>query len=263
MTELRHLQLTLLSMIKDIDKLCSDNGIQYHLNGGSAIGAIRHQGFIPWDDDLDIEMTADNYYKFINVCRNKLDKEKYYFQEGLVDWPLDSCKIKLLGTRYEELESYADDEAHRGIFIDIFRLDKAAPTKAGRLWQYCCAKYRLAYLLSQRTYKSATLKKKLIMCLASPQRIAAIRNFFKKQQTKYNNTKTGYYGLLTQKTKWPHCIIREKVVEETTKVPFEDTMLPVAGLYDEYLTTIFGNYMQLPPVDKRITHALNVDFGKY
>lgn len=265
MTELRHLQMVLLSIIKDIDKLCQDNNIRYHLNGGSAIGAIRHKGFIPWDDDLDIEMTADNYYRFIKVCREKLDTNKYYFQEGLVDWPLDSCKIKLLGTRYDEPEAYADSDTHRGIFIDIFRLDKAAPTKVGQMWQFFCAKYRLAYLLSMRTYKSASLKKKIIMLLASPQRIAFIGNFFKYQQTKYNakDGDTGFYGLLTQKTRWPHCIIRSEFVKDTLKVPFEDCMLPVAGLYNEYLSNIFGNYMQLPPEDKRLTHAIDVDFGNY
>jgi len=265
MTDLRHLQLVLLGIIKDIDKLCQDNNIKYHLNGGSAIGAIRHKGFIPWDDDLDIEMTAENYYKFIKICREKLDTDKYYFQEGLVDWPLDSCKVKLLGTRYDEPEAYADNDMHKGIFIDIFRLDKAASTTYGRFWQYCCAKYRLAYLLSRRTYKSASFKKRIMMLLAFPQRIPFIRNFFKNQQIKYNSNDdcTGYYGLLTQKTRWPHCIIRSEVVKDTVRVPFEDYMLPVAGLYDEYLSTIFGNYMQLPPEDKRLTHAVDVDFGEY
>ena len=76
----RHLQLVILSIAKDIDKLCQENDIKYYLVGGSAIGAIRHQGFIPWDDDLDIIMDATNYDKFITVCRTKLDNKKYYFQ---------------------------------------------------------------------------------------------------------------------------------------------------------------------------------------
>ena len=78
----RHLQLVILSIAKDIDRLCRENGITYYLVGGSAIGAIRHQGFIPWDDDLDIIMDAKNYERFISTCRQKLDKEKYLFQEG-------------------------------------------------------------------------------------------------------------------------------------------------------------------------------------
>ncbi len=77
MTELRHLQLVILGIMKDLDELCMSNGIEYYLLGGSAIGAIRHQGFIPWDDDLDIMMTANNYERFLDVCRTQLDKNKY------------------------------------------------------------------------------------------------------------------------------------------------------------------------------------------
>ncbi len=264
MTELQHLQQVLLSMAKDIDRLCRDNGIRYHLNGGSAIGAVRHHGFIPWDDDYDIEMTPSNYYRFIEVCRQQLDPAKYYVQEGLKDWPMDSTKIKLLGTRFGELESHADDESHKGIFVDVFRIDHAAPTRLGRLWQYVCAKYRLCYLLSKRTYRSATLPKRLMMLLAAPQRIGFIRRYFERQQTGYNNRPTGYYGLLTQRTKYPHCIVKAEAVATTCYMPFEDTQLPVAGNYDEYLSTIFGNYMQLPPEDQRhCGHLESIDFGPY
>lgn len=74
MKELRHLQKVILSITKYIDQLCRENYIRYFLLGGSAIGAVRHKGFIPWDDDLDIVMDAENYNKFIEVCREKLDK---------------------------------------------------------------------------------------------------------------------------------------------------------------------------------------------
>ena len=69
MTELRHLQLVILDIIKDIDIVCKNNGIEYYLLGGSAIGAIRHKGFIPWDDDLDIIMTHSNYNRFLYIIR--------------------------------------------------------------------------------------------------------------------------------------------------------------------------------------------------
>ena len=89
MTELRHLQLVILHIMKDIDALCAKNNIEYSLNGGSAIGAIRHKGFIPWDDDLDIQMTPTNYKKFIKVCREQLEKEKDNFAEDKGKGPLD------------------------------------------------------------------------------------------------------------------------------------------------------------------------------
>ena len=110
MTELRHLQLVIMQIMKDIDDICRRNNIDYYLNGGSAIGAIRHKGFIPWDDDLDIMMTFDNYERFIKACREQLDPEKYYVQEGLKDWPLNYTKINLIGTCFDEREAYVKDE---------------------------------------------------------------------------------------------------------------------------------------------------------
>ena len=79
MGTLRHLQLVILEIAKDIDKLCRDNNIKYIILGGSAIGAIRHKGFIPWDDDFDIIMDNKNYSRFCQVCREKLNKELAFF----------------------------------------------------------------------------------------------------------------------------------------------------------------------------------------
>ena len=69
MNELRHLQLVVLNIAKDIDRLCRENGIQYYLGGGGAIGAARHQGFIPWDDDLDFLMPYEEFERFVQICK--------------------------------------------------------------------------------------------------------------------------------------------------------------------------------------------------
>lgn len=265
MTELRHLQLVILHIMKDIDALCAKNNIEYSLNGGSAIGAIRHKGFIPWDDDLDIQMTPTNYKKFIKVCREQLDKEKYYFAEGTVDWPLDFCKIKLRGTKMIETEGYGGKKNELGIFVDIFRVDGAAPTKLGRYWQYFCAKYRTAYLINQRGYNSASLLKKIVMFLSFPQKFKPIRNFFKHEKEKYDGEETGYYGLLSEYTKVNHCFFPKHIFTNgTIKVDFEDTKLSILKEYDAYLKQVFGNYMQLPPLEKQVCeHHNGVDFGQY
>ena len=181
MTELRHLQLVILDIIKDIDSLCTKNNIEYYLLGGSAIGAIRHQGFIPWDDDLDIIMTADNYNKFIEVCKKELNTNKYILQEGEKDWALPFSKIRLKGTKLIEIEGPAEDNNMQGIFVDIFKLDYAYSSKILQYWQYFCGKVYLSHALSLRSYKSASIKKKLLMLLSSPLKIRFIRNFFKAQ----------------------------------------------------------------------------------
>ena len=206
MTELRHLQLVILGIIKDIDDVCRRNNIEYYLNSGSTLGAIRHKGFIPWDDDLDIMMTHDNYSRFLEACRRDLDPRKYYVQEELVDWPLNYSKIKLLGTSIEEVEGYAKDDRQRGIFVDVFRVDNTSRHRLLQLWQYTCAKASLAYQMSIRTYKSATWKKKLIMALATPLRIGPLRRFVRRQAVRYNDKETGYLGSFYEPKRFHSCI---------------------------------------------------------
>ena len=103
---LRKLQLAELEVFKDFIKICDENGLSYFLFAGCAIGVERHKGFIPWDDDLDIIMTHSNYNRFLKVCKEQLNSNKYYVQEGLVDWPLDYSKIKLRDTILKEPEGY-------------------------------------------------------------------------------------------------------------------------------------------------------------
>lgn len=264
MTELKRLQSVILSIIKDVDALCVENGIEYYLLGGSAIGAIRHKGFIPWDDDLDIIMTADNYNKFVEVCRAKLDKEKYYFQEGLKDWPLYFSKVKLRGTKMVEYEGYANGEDKVGIYVDVFKMDNVSSSKLSQYWQYFCAKYYLCHQLSVRTYNHTSLKKKLMMALALPLRVPLLREFVKHQVEKYNGKDSEYLGFFYGRTRMKSAIVKRSIFGKPVRVMFEDTMLPVAEHYHEYLTQVFGDYMKLPPVDQQKgLHLVSVDFGKY
>jgi len=186
MNELRHLQLVLLDIIKDIDKLCKEHDITYYLLGGSAIGAVRHNGFIPWDDDLDIILPNEDYNKFIRVCKSHLDLKKYYFQEGLKDWPLYFSKIKLRGTRLVEHEAYTTSANEDGIFIDVFKMDNVANNSIAQKWQYLWGKYYLCYQLSQRTYKHTTFKNKLLMLMSFPLKCKVIRQFAVKQVERFN-----------------------------------------------------------------------------
>ncbi|MEG2370219.1 MAG: LicD family protein [Alistipes sp.] len=264
MTELKHLQQVILSIMKDIDELCTKNDIEYYLLGGSAIGAIRHKGFIPWDDDLDIVMTNANYQKFVLVCREQLDVNKYYLQVGLEDWPLNFSKIRLKGTILNEIDGYSPTREMQGIYVDIFKLDNVSSNFMMTIWQYGWAKYLLCYQLSQRTYRTAGLKKRLLMLLAKPLGIRSLRQFAIQQVERYNNQTTDYLGFFFGRTKFKTAITKRIIYGNPIRVPFEDTLLPVSEHYHEYLSQMFGNYMQLPPVAQRTgLHLISVDFGKY
>jgi len=264
MTELRHLQTVILGIMKDIDALCKRNGIEYYLLGGSAIGAIRHKGFIPWDDDLDIIMNAENYERFLCACREQLDPNKYYIQEGLKDWPLYFSKVKLKGTHFVEPEGFSCQADTDGIFVDVFKMDNVPNSKILQYWQYFCAKYYLCYQLSERSFKTASTKKKIMMLLAAPLRIAPIRRFVRRQVETYNQSETEYWGFFYGRTRFKTSIVKRAFFGHPLPVPFEDTMLPVPENYHEYLTQMFGDYMTPPPPEKQVgLHMLEVDFGQY
>lgn len=265
MTELRHLQMVILEIMKDIDELCQRNHIDYYLNGGSTIGAVRHQGFIPWDDDLDIMMTYDHYERFIQVCREQLDPDKYYIQEGLKDWPLNYSKIKLKGTYFEEIENNNGGKDNEyGIFIDVFKIDNTSDKRWQQRIQYAFAKYRVCYGHLLRTYKTASWQKKLFMVLSYPMKIGAIRRFVIRQSERYNGKDTEYIASFYESKRFKKCIFKRTTFGTPQYLPFEDMRLPVQADYDNYLTISFGDYMQLPPEkDRQLKHLLNIDFGKY
>lgn len=264
MNDLKHLQTVILSIVKDIDNLCKENNIDYYLLGGSAIGAIRHHGFIPWDDDLDIIMDANNYDRFISVCREQLDLKKYYLQESFKDWPMPYSKIKLRGTTIKEASGYVNEMGEEGIFVDIFKLENAPSSKIGRLWQYFCAKYFLCNCLLRRGFNKPTISKKLLMTAAIPLNIKFVRNFFQYQTEKYNKKETDYRLFFAGRYRLNTSFYHKSIFGTPLMVPFEDILLPVPEKYDEWLKQIFGDYMTPPPPEKQIgLHSIDVDFGNY
>lgn len=264
MTDLEHLQIVILSIVKYIDALCKRNSIDYYLLGGSAIGAVRHHGFIPWDDDLDIVMDADNYEKFVHVCREQLDEEAYYFQEGYKDWPMPFSKMKLRGTVLKEPNGYVNESGEEGIFVDIFKLENAPSSKIGQLWQYICAKYLLCYCLWQRGWDNPPLRKKLMMKASSPLSIGFLREFVKNQVERYNRKDVDFRLFFAGRYRFSTSFYHKSVFSKPVFVQFEDTTLPVPAKYDEWLKQIFGDYMTPPPVEKQVgLHLIDVDFGKY
>ena len=264
MTELRHLQLVILEIMKDIDEICKKNNIDYYLLGGSALGAIRHKGYIPWDDDLDIIMDHKNYDKFLRVCRAQLDPNKYYIQEALVDWPMLFSKVRLKGTYLEEPGASRFNKENMGIFVDIFKLDNAPASKISKWWQYLCGKYMLCYCLLRRGYKEATFKKKLLMYSASPLSLKPFRNFVLHQLTKYNNRDTEDFATFGERYRFKATFYKKRLFGKPLYVPFENMMLPVPEDYDGMLTQLFGDYMTPPPAkEQQGWHMQNVDFGVY
>jgi len=252
--EVRRLQLIELDILKEVDRVCRENGIRYYLGEGTLLGAIRHKGFIPWDDDVDILMPREDMEKFMAICDEKL-KPNYRFQyyHNVKNYWVQSPKVRLLDkTEFEQpaLKKYTADV---GPYIDIFPLDYAPTSFAKLEWQERYIKIlRRALFLKTGFSKPKNKKQKLLKLLTKFTTVHQIHNKIVKIGKKYNNGKKTHYCNFGS-----YYSIRKEVYpvitfDDPVYVEFEDGLFPVPRNYDYVLTTTYGNYMQEPPVKKQI-----------
>ena len=248
------LQNVILNIAKDVDEFCVANGIEYCLMGGSALGAKRHGGFIPWDDDLDFFMTPDNYEKFRDAFNKSGDKTKYYIQElGAVDGRVITAKVRLNNSYYEE-EILKGWKIHHGVYIDIFILHTCPNNKIKRYWQYFWAKYLIVKGLANKDYKRRsdvinTFIK--VVGIILPKRF--LLNYGLKQVYRFRNEQSDFFCNYLGKALRKSGTYKRKYFEGVKRVPFETITLYAPALIEEFLTDRFGDYMK-PPTSERIKY---------
>lgn len=244
------LQNKILEVMLYIDGFCKENGIEYCLMGGSALGAKRHEGFIPWDDDLDIFMTPDNYEKFRELFKAKGDTEGYYLQElGATNGMVTMAKLRKNGTTYIE-SAYKNWNMHHGIFIDIFILHKCPNTKIQQLHQCFWAKYVVMKGLATRGY---TKRGGFVGIVLKLLRLFPDRMLIKhglKQVYKYRNKDTKYYCNFLGKAVFKNAIYKKEWFDNPVYAPFENVQLKIPENVHEFLTFRFGDYMQMPSPER-------------
>lgn len=256
--ELKELQEKILEIAVYLDEFCRAHDITYYLMGGSALGAIRHKGFIPWDDDFDVFMTYDNYMKFLDAARKDLDTQRFYLQEeNTPEWPLFFTKLRMNGTEWLE-EDTKDREMHHGIFIDIMCLNNRAESRISALLQHFFAKLLIARTLSDRGYQSASFKKKVLMAIAR----VLVPRWMKKSLIGYVrrwNTQTTkevahYFG----KAKYNQTSFPTYFLGKPRYVQFEQVELPVPAYCECYLYVRYGEFMKLPPqAEQKMGHGIS------
>ena len=253
------LQDKILEIAVYIDNLCAENGIDYCLMGGSALGAKRHGGFIPWDDDLDIFMTPDNYENFRRVFNLNGDKEKYYLQEwGAVDGMVTISKLRMNGTTYVE-EILENRDMHHGIYVDIFILHTCPDSKICQIHQCLWAKYVIMKGLAARGYtrRGGILGFSLKVMGMFPAKMWVKHGL--RQVYKYRNKKTKYFCNFIGKAVFSNGIYKREYFERTEYAPFEKVSLKVPVKLHEFLTDRFGDYMK-PPSPERIKWEQHAKF---
>ena len=260
-TQTRDIQLQELEILKEVKRICDLHKIRYYLSSGTLLGAVRHKGFIPWDDDIDIMMPPDDYIRFLEVATSELGEE-FFLQTYETDpyFYASFAKIRKNGTammRWND-ERY---HIHHGIWLDIFPI---------------------IYVKSDSDYRIKKKILKLTNCLQMDDFLKASKDDFEKEYSKLTICMLKMLHLLPQglRSKMHKWILSYffsvKSGEKTTfiwntldkiypsdlyagpvrEISFEDESFGVPSQTEGWLTACYGDYMTLPPVEERRTHTL-------
>ena len=258
-----------LLILEEIDRICLKHSIVYFLGYGTLIGAVRHGGFIPWDDDIDLFMPRDDYERFLEVCQTELDERfLLHFQETDLHYPLSMTKIRLKDTVFLEKDVRSDMISH-GIWVDIFVLDEVKQKNSflqrTQFKMVACMNTIKGVRLGWNNLKGCSLFTKslyVLLRILSVKQIyliqERIRKLYRGGACKYMMEFSGCYGSYKQ------TFLKEDLFPPK-RTQFSNITCYVPQSAHNILTGIYGeNYMTLPPPEDRRTHnPLKLDFGPY
>lgn len=263
---LKRLQQTELSMLKDFMELCDSHGLLYFGIGGTGIGALRHQGFIPWDDDIDIAMPRKDFEKFLRLA-GKYWAGKYYILNNKTDsnYPMMTTRLCKCGTVFQE-EVMKDVDCAFGIFLDLYVLDNIADGRLAcqiQAWTAWFWSKMLVLACMEKPYLAQSGRKAQLIwavCKAVHKAIrflrlppALFRAHCESACRKYENKKTKRMAFLPDTNPFWNVVNKEKMFP-LQKLPYEDTYLYFTSDIDTIMRDQYGDYMVMPPKEKRKTH---------
>ena len=267
--KLHYCQLLLAAELK---RICEKHNIKYFIIAGTLLGAVRHKGFIPWDDDMDFAIMRKDYAKFLSVCKTELG-DKFILQEMFsdLDYALPVAKLILKGTYFVERNA-SKSKSQKGIFIDIFPFDSIPDGDEQRKKHNKSTYFLKRLFLAKQGYtiaeKGQIIKSfvyfmlKLLSLFVSKK---YIRNRLDNELRRYENENTKKVAALGGAYGYTKESVERRWFDKTVELPFEDITLAAPKDYVEYLTYFYGDYMTPPPEDKRYNrhNAVELDFGEY
>ncbi|MCH9740417.1 MAG: LicD family protein [Epsilonproteobacteria bacterium] len=251
---LREAQLIMLEMLVEFDAICSKHNLQYWLDSGTLLGAVRHQGFIPWDDDIDLSMPMEDYNKFIEIADDELS-DAIFFQTMKSDSAFKFDYIKLRSNRATIVEFHEKDREvgyHQGVFVDIFPMLTVENTPFHQ--QYYSDVFKLIRSVSSVSLHTPEGKDNP---LSRKNLIASLESMHQGWDNESN--KVIYGGEMPDVAAW----FDQNKIFPLKKIEFEGLSFPVPNDPNHYLGSIYSfNYMELPPLDKRTIHAHEIKIEK-
>lgn len=248
-----------LEILTNVAEFCDKHEIQYFLAYGTLIGAVRHKGFIPWDDDIDIWMPRADYYRFLEIY-NKENLDSKYKAISPYDKISRHSFVKVIDTRTAKIESGIDySNGYLGVDVDVFPLDGQPDNdKDFSKWYNKLQKYYKIY-----TYlildKQGSLKKKIalffIRFFSGEKKRVLIKTA--KLHKKYPYETSLYVGAVESCYNFINNHYKKEWFSDFIMADFENLKFKIPVGYDEILTQMYGDYMQLPPIEKQVTHHSN------
>ena len=256
---LRALQKTELELLIEVDRICRKCGIHYNIIAGTLLGAVRHGGFIPWDDDADVAMLRPEYEKFRKACETELDTSRFYFQDhrNTKGYRWGYGKLRRKGTVFlREHQEHMPYE--QGVFIDVFPLDGVPDNYVKRcVHNFHCFLIRKIFwsAVGRFSDKNAFMRGVYGLLYKIPEQ--KIYGHYERFIDKSNQIGKDWVRILTFPTPNREYGYRRKWYEKSRKIAFEKIELDGIADYDAYLTFKFGKYMELPPEGQRKVHPVS------
>ena len=258
---LEKLHQTELEILEKINQFCEENKIHYSLYAGTLLGAVRHHGFIPWDDDLDICMPRKEYDRFIALWKQNPPQNK----EICPNFSQSFTKIRKDHTTFLQQETW-DGTSHEGIFVDVFPIDRIPNGRLKRLlYTFRC----MAYQLFTREFvppKGNLMEKcvaKIFLTTVPAKHRPKVRAGLLKKITKYNDHSE--FSMVSIETmNRLKKIQRSDWLDQFTTLPFENGFFSCCARWDENLRSTYGDYMKFPPKEEQICrhHPVIIDFER-
>lgn len=257
--DLKRHQEMMLEMLRAVDEICQRHGIRYQLFAGTALGCVRHHGFIPWDDDLDIVMLRRDYDRFLSIAARELDTERFFLQaEYGPHWPMFFSKLRRNGTACMEKTHPKDPLMHQGVYIDLFPCDNLSDHPVVARLQFLASKVVIAKGLDRRGYLTDSWKKKVFILLCH---VLPLQPFLRLTRHRGADDSQRVHVFLGGASNYHKSVLERRWLEETELRPFEDGSFPISQHYDALLKQLYGDYQSLPPESQRTVkvHSMLTD----